>query len=174
MNYGMNRNQNMGCGCGTTPQASMKCGCGSSSQQSSRCGCGNSTQQSPRCGCNNNTQQSPRCGCNNNAQQSPRCGCNNDMSSNEQELVQWTQQLMNLCQQDLLLCISQVSFAMYDAALYLDTHPCDEEALAYFHKMHAKRMAAMKVYSKKFGPLTMDQSEDFCSWDWGSAPLPWQ
>lgn len=159
MNYRMNKNQCMGCG--TTPQSSMKRTCGNNCHHSSRCGCSNSAEQSPSCGCNNSARQSVDYNCNNR-------------SSDEQELVQWTQQLMNLCQQELLLCLSQVSFAMYDTALYLDTHPDDEEAMAYFHKMHSQRMAAMKVYTKKFGPLTMDQSEDFCSWDWGSAPLPWQ
>lgn len=35
--------------------------------------------------------------------------------------------------EELLLKIQIIEFAMYDAALYLDTHPCDEAALDYFH-----------------------------------------
>ena len=35
---------------------------------------------------------------------------------------------------ELLNHINTVSFAVDDIQLYLDTHPDDEEALAYFHK----------------------------------------
>ena len=35
---------------------------------------------------------------------------------------------------DLLQQINKVSFAVDDVKLYLDTHPCDEEAIAYFQK----------------------------------------
>ena len=31
--------------------------------------------------------------------------------------------------------INQVSFAVNEATLYLDTHPCDTEALSYFREM---------------------------------------
>ena len=33
---------------------------------------------------------------------------------------------------ELLSHINQVSFAVDEVKLYLDTHPCDTEALAYF------------------------------------------
>ena len=36
-------------------------------------------------------------------------------------------------QKQLLNRIDQVSFAVNDMTLYLDTHPCDEKALTYCH-----------------------------------------
>ena len=41
--------------------------------------------------------------------------------------------------------INQVSFAVDEVKLYLDTHPCDSEALAYFHEMSAHRNDALNL-----------------------------
>ena len=38
------------------------------------------------------------------------------------------------CRRDLLNKIYEVSFAVDDVKLYLDTHPWDEEALSYFRE----------------------------------------
>ena len=81
---------------------------------------------------------------------------------------------MNLCRDDLLKVINEVSFAMYDCCLFLDTHPMDSCALDYFQKMKKKRKAAMDIYARKFGPLVLDCAGDGCTWDWGQEPLPWE
>ena len=57
---------------------------------------------------------------------------------------------------DLLQWINVVSFAVNDVHLYLDTHPTDKEALAYFHEYSKLRNHALKEYSKYYGPLTID------------------
>ena len=93
------------------------------------------------------------------------CGC---------ESVDFSQNLMNLCRDDLLKAINEVSFAMYDCCLFLDTHPMDSCALDYFQKMKKKRKAAMDIYTRKFGPLVLDCAGDGCTWDWGQEPLPWE
>ena len=41
--------------------------------------------------------------------------------------------------------INQVSFAVDEVKLYLDTHPCDSEALVVFHEMSAHRNDALKT-----------------------------
>ena len=46
----------------------------------------------------------------------------------------------------LLNHINQVSFAVNDVTLYLDTHPCDPEALEYLRKMSRQRNEALKEY----------------------------
>ena len=51
--------------------------------------------------------------------------------------------------------INQVSFAVDEVKLYLDTHPCDSEALAYFHEMSADYSCAER-------------------WNWINEPWPWQ
>ena len=77
---------------------------------------------------------------------------------------------------DLLQWINVVSFAVNDAHLYLDTHPTDKEALAYFHEYSKLRNHAMKEYSKYYGPLTIDTTMESCtdSWNWVNEPWPWQ
>lgn len=77
---------------------------------------------------------------------------------------------------ELLQHINEVSFAVDDILLYLDTHSCDTDALAYAKQMTAKRKKAMSVYAGKFGPLTVDcTNERECSnWEWVMQPWPWE
>lgn len=72
--------------------------------------------------------------------------------------------------------INQASFAVDEVRLYLDTHPCDSEALAYFHEMIRKRNQALKEYAAAYGPLTVDTAESSCAdrWNWANEPWPWQ
>ena len=72
--------------------------------------------------------------------------------------------------------INQVSFAVNEATLYLDTHPCDTEALSYFREMSARRNRALKEYAEAYGPLTVDTASDSCTehWNWINEPWPWQ
>ncbi len=77
---------------------------------------------------------------------------------------------------DLLQQISKVSFAVDDVKLYLDTHPCDEEAIAYFQKYSHMRNEALKEYAKYYCPLTVDTAlySDCETWNWTEEPWPWQ
>lgn len=77
---------------------------------------------------------------------------------------------------ELLNHINQVSFAVDDAKLYLDTHPDDQEALAFFENYSRQRNMALKEYAAAYGPLTVDTAD--CSrsrnWNWINEPWPWQ
>ena len=42
---------------------------------------------------------------------------------------------MNMNRDQLMDMINQASFAMDDVLLYLDTHPCDQAALNYYHSV---------------------------------------
>ena len=77
---------------------------------------------------------------------------------------------------ELLNHINQVSFAVDDVKLYLDTHPCDEEALAYFQEYSRQRNQALKEYAAYYGPLTVDTAGASCTdrWNWTNEPWPWQ
>ena len=46
------------------------------------------------------------------------------------------------CRRDLLDWINKVSFAMDDILLFLDTHPCNQEALACFEDYKKQRNQA--------------------------------
>lgn len=59
-------------------------------------------------------------------------------------------------QKQLLNRIDQVSFAVNDMTLYLDTHPCDEKALTYCHELVQERKKLLKEYAEAYGPLIID------------------
>ena len=74
----------------------------------------------------------------------------------------------------LLHKISEASFAMDEARLFLDTHPKCEEALAYYRDMCAVREKMVKEYTEYYGPLS--SYDCFCgdSWKWVEYPWPWE
>lgn len=76
----------------------------------------------------------------------------------------------------LLQVIDQAGFAMYDTLLYLDTHPNDGTAMAYYQKQKGIYEEAMEQYSKQYGPLTItniDNNYADC-WEWMMQPWPWE
>lgn len=76
----------------------------------------------------------------------------------------------------LLNRINQLSFAVVEMTLYLDSHPTDEEAMAYFEEKSALRNEALEAYARNFGPLTIDTANDTSSrcWEWVNQPWPWE
>lgn len=76
-------------------------------------------------------------------------------------------------QQQLLMYITQVSFALTDVNLYLDTHPCDQEAMAYYQEVRKLREEALDKYQCQFGPLLNDGNNSE-NWEWVNSPWPWQ
>ena len=85
---------------------------------------------------------------------------------------------MNQCREQTALFqyINEVSFAINDMNLYLDTHPEDKKALAFMEEHVQMRKRALKEYAMKYGPLTIDTTDDgqSCSWDWVMQPWPWE
>ena len=68
---------------------------------------------------------------------------------------------------ELFEYINQISFAVDDVKLFLDTHPENQKALDYFQKYKEKRMEALKEYAEVYGPLTVDTvSENSDCWNW--------
>ena len=76
----------------------------------------------------------------------------------------------------LLKKINEVSFAVDDILLFLDTHPDCQEALDFYHKNVSARKEALAEYARLYGPLTIDTADDGCSrsWDWIRQPFPWE
>ena len=81
-----------------------------------------------------------------------------------------------MSKEELLDRINQVSFAVNELTLFLDTHPDHEEARAYFEEKSALRNEALEEYARSYGPLTIDTANDTCSrsWEWVSQPWPWE
>ncbi len=79
-------------------------------------------------------------------------------------------------QRRLFCYINEISFAVYETLLFLDTHPYDQDALQYFRTCSALRNYALKEYAKAYGPLTIDTANDAqsSSWQWMMQPWPWE
>ena len=77
-------------------------------------------------------------------------------------------------QYELLDLIRVLGFNVYDTVLFLDTHPCDKQALKNYKKYKQLLDKAMKEYAAYFGPLTINDVEVENSWAWGEQPWPWE
>ncbi len=74
---------------------------------------------------------------------------------------------------NLLREVQMAEFALVEANLFLDTHPTDENALAYFRRFRQIHDRAVEAYVEAFGPLTALQNEGD-RWKWVDAPFPWE
>lgn len=84
--------------------------------------------------------------------------------------------LSTMNRKDLLCYINEISFAVYDTLLFLDTHPEDTNAMDFFCEHNRMRNRALAEYSRRFGPLVLSTVDD-CSaqcWEWMSQPWPWE
>ena len=70
--------------------------------------------------------------------------------------------------------LTELSFVMDDLRLYLDTHPCDQEALCYFKQIQVLRSNTLQEYTENYGPIynyDVDVDNYFC---WVNDPWPWE
>ena len=76
--------------------------------------------------------------------------------------------------EDLMSIITQSSFALDDIKLYLDTHPCDEEALKAYKDYREIRKVAWDEYTRNYGPLSAYDVDATNYWSWVNSPWPWE
>lgn len=69
--------------------------------------------------------------------------------------------------------VNATAFAVKELQLYLDTHPCDAQALALFDQHKQALVRATAEYEQHFGPLTVTGTSPKQSWDWICDPWPW-
>lgn len=79
-----------------------------------------------------------------------------------------------MTQQELMQRIRVCDFILTETALYLDGHPEDQEALAYYHEHRDQREAYIKEYEEKFGPFTLAGVTSKDKWTWSTTPWPWE
>ena len=80
-----------------------------------------------------------------------------------------------MTERQLLLKRVQIcDFALNDAALFLDTHPEDTDALAYYKQQLELRVAVVADFEEKFGPITKGAYDGGPRWRWVDDPWPWQ
>lgn len=74
----------------------------------------------------------------------------------------------------LLQRVQICDFALNDAALYLDTHPQDPEALAFYAHHLNMRNGLAREFESRFGPITHAGYDGGERWTWVDGPWPWQ
>ena len=74
--------------------------------------------------------------------------------------------------------IDEVSFAITELTLFLDTHPNSKEALSALFKLAPKRKQLLKEFAKDYEPLTIDcmadRTECESTFLWQKGPAPWE
>lgn len=99
--------------------------------------------------------------CENNLEQRSCCG-NNDFKDTCRDNTR----------KELFMQIKELSFALDELNLYLDTHPDDSQALC-LHNNYSRSLRDLETqYQKVYGPLTADYP---CrKWRWLEEPWPWE
>lgn len=77
-------------------------------------------------------------------------------------------------QEELLLEIMVLSFAINDLNLYLDLHPTDASMLRKFKDLTEKAYSKEMEYVKCYGPLEVMDSESLSKFEWINNPWPWE
>ena len=77
-------------------------------------------------------------------------------------------------QKKLLSRIATCDFILTETALFLDTHPCCTEALAFYKKHLEMRKKAAEEYAEKFGMLRHEDYSGQTDWQWTEGPWPWE
>ena len=74
---------------------------------------------------------------------------------------------------NLMRQIMEAGFAMDDVALFLDTHPENQDALRYYKAVCDMRDQSMAAYERRFGPLRYTDVTSM-SWNWVTEKWPWE
>ena len=70
--------------------------------------------------------------------------------------------------------IANLSFAMDELRLFLDTHPDDRAALTAHDAMRRRRQAAVAQYERAAGPINFYSAGGVRQWNWIAQPWPWE
>lgn len=70
--------------------------------------------------------------------------------------------------------LQEVGFALYELALYLDTHRDDQEALELYRKYQKLYHEKKQEYSRNHSPLSHGVPVDDPEYTWLSDPWPWE
>lgn len=65
-------------------------------------------------------------------------------------------------------------FALYDLGLYLDSHPCDQQAMQLRYIYKEKLCKLIDEYEQCYGKYILTQQDVEDSWkEWVCDPWPW-
>lgn len=70
--------------------------------------------------------------------------------------------------------IAAYKFALYDLGLYLDSHPCDQQAMQLRAQYKERLAQLIEEYEQHYGNYVSTQSDVMDNWkEWVSDPWPW-
>ena len=71
--------------------------------------------------------------------------------------------------------IQTLGFTLYDLLLFLDTHPCDQDAQKRYFSCLEQYNKALAEYAEHFGPMNTSTVVPGCEqWEWVCTPFPWE
>ena len=79
-----------------------------------------------------------------------------------------------MCRCKLMKQIQTLSFIVHETVLYLDGHPNDRRAIAYYEMKNKELENAVAQYEDMFGPLTAYDVTGTERWTWIDGPWPWK
>ena len=74
---------------------------------------------------------------------------------------------------EMMKKIQEMSFAIVDLNLFLDTHPDCEQALELFKKLSASLKSLKSDYQNQYGPLYATESSNQTPFSWVSDDNKW-
>lgn len=80
---------------------------------------------------------------------------------------------MNIQREMALKEVMAEGFSAFDLHLYLNTHPCDQQALMLFKNCSKRARFLTENYERNFGPLTAGSAYAY-PWQWIKSPWPWE
>jgi spore coat protein JB len=75
---------------------------------------------------------------------------------------------------ELLKLITASKFMLEDLALYLNTHPNDEDAVKKYNNYVLECRKLKEAYECNYGMLTAHDSLSLNEWQWVNNPWPWE
>ena len=82
--------------------------------------------------------------------------------------------MMTAEQKSLMRRMQEVSFALDDTALFLNTHPTNQDAIKYYQRYQKLNQQLRDEYTSKYGPLSTDDPLNANEWTWATSPWPWE
>ena len=92
----------------------------------------------------------------------------NEISRNDMET---TPEYDTKC--EMMKKIQEMSFAIVDLNLFLDTHPDCEQALELFKKLAASLKSLKADYQMKYGPIYATESSNQTPFSWVNDDIKW-
>ena len=73
-----------------------------------------------------------------------------------------------------MLRLQELSFALKETQLFLDGHPANRKALAYYAETQAEYDLLKEEYERTYAPITAGAAENDTAWRWVRTPWPWE